>query len=257
MAGPVWYLKRTWWRIPRPHLSEDRLLALALGTTDESARTATAALTHLQTCGRCDERLSVLTTLLEAMPEQAAAAFDEVITPQRLQTQRVRIKHRLAHLVGNIEPARVLAFPFSGRPLRRLFVRPGRWLAGAAAAGLLLGITAGQLLHYHPVATQAATIEEPPDASSRSAIGLGRRAGTLDMTGTVELPPPDGTTLAQTSGQPPGTPPTLTLDEFERVVGEEEFLGSLDLALTSFQVSELESIDALTPRVRELTINIR
>jgi|TARA_B100001971_G_C18147559_1_gene513952 hypothetical protein len=47
------------------------------------------------------------------------------------------------------------------------------------------------------------------------------------------------------------------LDEFERVVGEEEFLGSLDLALTSFQVSELESIDALTPRVRELTINIR
>ena len=38
---------------------------------------------------------------------------------------------------------------------------------------------------------------------------------------------------------------------------EEEFLGNLELALASFQVSELESIDALTPRVRDLSINIR
>ncbi len=34
-------------------------------------------------------------------------------------------------------------------------------------------------------------------------------------------------------------------------------LGDLDLALTSTQVSEPASIDALTPRVRDLTINIR
>ena len=38
---------------------------------------------------------------------------------------------------------------------------------------------------------------------------------------------------------------------------EEGFLSTLDFALTSYQVSELASIDALTPRVRDLSINIR
>ena len=40
-------------------------------------------------------------------------------------------------------------------------------------------------------------------------------------------------------------------------MADEGFLSNLDLALTSYQVSELESIDALTPRVRDLSINIR
>jgi hypothetical protein len=40
-------------------------------------------------------------------------------------------------------------------------------------------------------------------------------------------------------------------------MADEEFLGSLDVALTSLQVAELESIDALTPRVRDLSVNLR
>ena len=237
MTGPDGFLQRMWRRLPKRHLSEHRLLALALAP-DESTRTAMAAACHLQSCGPCESRFSVLTALLEAMPEVANAGFEDVFTPQRLRAQRARIGHRLAQLVGTVEPARVLAFPFSGQPLRQFSARPGRWLAAAATAGLLLGVTAGQLIHYHPVATRTAT-----------AAALDEPAGTFDMTGTVEFPPPNGDSQTQAS--------PFTLVEFAELMAEEGFLSNLDLALTSYQVSQLESIDALTPRVRDLSINIR
>ena len=66
------------------------------------------------------------------------------------------------------------------------------------------------------------------------------------MTGTIELPPLPGNYTGP-----------LTLDAFAQVMPDEAFLGSLDVALTSTQVSELVSIDALTPRVRDLAIDIR
>ena len=70
------------------------------------------------------------------------------------------------------------------------------------------------------------------------------------MTGTVQLPIRDGDRLTESSS-------LLTLGEFEQVMAEEEFLGSLDLALTNVLVSELKSIDTLTPRVSDLSIDIR
>ena len=249
MTGLGGYLRRLWRRLPQRHLSEDRLLALALGTRDASTRTAMAAACHLQTCGPCERRFRKLTALLTAMPTVATDGFENVFTPQRLQAQRARIGHRLAQLVGTVEPARVLAFPFSGQPLRQFSVRPGRWLAAAAATGLLLGVTAGQLIHYHPVATRTAIAADTPDDAARSAAPFDAPPGTFDMTGTVELPPVDGDSQTQAS--------PLTLVEFAQLMEEEGFLSNLDLALTSYQVSELESIDALTPRVRDLSINIR
>ena len=248
MTGPDGFARRMWRRLPRRHLSEDRLLALALGTPDASTRTAMAAADHLQTCGPCESRVSVLAALLEAMPEVANAGFEDAFTPQRLEAQRTRIGHRLAQLVGTVEPARVLAFPFSPRPPRQFSDRPGRWLAAAAAAGLLLGVTAGQLIHFYPIATRTAIAADTTDDATRSAP-FDAPAGTFDMTGTVELPPADGGSQTQAS--------PLTLVEFAQLMEEEGFLSNLDLALTSYQVSELESIDALTPRVRDLAINIR
>ena len=204
---------------------------------------------HLRACGRCENRFNDLRTLLKTMSEVAGDGFEETFTPSRLQAQRARIRQRLAHLVGKVEPARVLAFPFSGRPFRRLDFPSSRWLAAAAVAGLLLGVAAGQLIHYGLAASGTATTGETADDAPRSAADLGRPVGMLDMTGTVQLPTPDGDDWTAAS--------PLTLDEFERVIAEEEFLGDLDLALTSIPVSELESIDALTPRVRELFIDIR
>ena len=241
MIGPGGFLQRLWRRLPQRHLSEDRLLALVLGTPDKSTRTAMLAASHLQTCGPCEHRFRMLTALLKAIPKEADAGFSDVFTPQRLQAQRARIGHRLAHLVGAVEPARVLAFPFSCQPLRQFDIGPGRWIAAAAAIGLLLGVTAGQLIHYHPVATGTAIAADTTADAARSAA--------FDMTGTVELPPVDVDSQTQAA--------EFTLVEFGQLMEEEGFLSTLDFAVTSYQVSELESIDALTPRVHDLSINIR
>ena len=254
MAGPAWFLRRLWQRLPRRHLTDDRLLALALDTTNESMRSSAATACHLRVCRRCESRFSALTTLLATMPHVANAGFEDVFTPQRLQAQRARIGHRLARLVGTVEPARVLAFPFFGRPFERLDFGRGRWLAAAAAAGLLLGVITGQLLHFRPAATQTTTTGSAAvvDATAPSAAALDSSAVTLDMldmTGTVALPAPHD------DGQTQGSP--LTLAEFAQLIEEEGFLGNLDLALASYQVSELESIDALTPRVRDFSSQLR
>jgi hypothetical protein len=246
--GPGWFFQRIWWQFPWRHPSEDRLLALALGTTNAARKNAASA-SHLRTCEPCEHRFNALSTLLTAMPEVADARFDEVFTPQRLQTQRARIAYRLAQLLGRVEPARVLAFPFSSQKRRPFDVRSTRWLAGAATAGVLLGVTAGQLIHYHPFETQSATADEPADAAPQSAAALNRPTGTFDMTGTVELPPPERGNPTQASA--------LTLVEFAQLMAEEGFLTNLDLALTSHRISEFESIDALTPRVRDLPIDIQ
>jgi len=238
MSRPSWPLLRTWWRRPERHLSDDRLLGCALGTTIEP--TDGAASLHLDDCERCANRFEELTGVLQRVSDVADAGFDAHFPPARLQVQRARIGHRLAQAVGAVNPARVIRFPFTGRPLRPLHVRRGWWLTAAATTGLLLGVTAGQLVHYHPGSAETA---------ASAAAGLDPMTGKLDMTGTVELPPSDTDWDTETTG--------LTLSAFEQIMAEEEFLGSLDVALTSFQVSELKSIDALTPRVRDLSVNLR
>ena len=249
MTGIGGGLRRLWQQLPQRHLSEDRLLALALGTPDTPTRPARAAACHLQTCEACERRFNMLTELLRVVPRVADAGFEDVFTPQRLQAQRARIEHRLAQLVGTVESARVLAFPFSGQRLRQFDTGPGRWLAAATAAGLLLGIAAGQLIHFHPVADRATSAADSADATALPAGARDKPAGGFDLTGTIELPPVGGDDRMQVS--------PLTLVEFARLTAEEGFLSNLDLALTSYQVSELETIDALTPRVRDLSINIR
>lgn len=249
MTGIGGSVRRLWQRLPQRHLSEDRLLALALVTPDTSTRPSRAAAYHLQTCRSCERRFNMLTELLRAMPKVADAGFEDVFTPQRLQAQRTRIEHRLAQLVGTAESARVIAFPFCVQRLRQFDIGPGRWLAAATAAGLLLGITAGQFIHFHPVAVRDTSASDPADDTALSAVALDEPAGGFDMTGTVKLPPAAGNSRKQVS--------PLTLVEFARLTAEEGFLSNLDLALTSYHVSELETIDALTPRVRDLSINIR
>ena len=256
MSQPSWPLLRTWWRCYSKHLSDDRLLSYGLGTTTEP--TDVAASIHLDDCERCANRFEELTNLLQCVSDIADADFDASFPPARLQLQRARIGRRLTQAVGTVEPARVIRFPFTGRPIRPRHVHQAGWLM-AAATGLLLGVTAGQFLHYHPksvettasaaVDTNVTRASVNRDQVPRAVAGRAPRTDQLDMTGTVHLSPPDTDRNTETTG--------LTLTEFEQVMLEEEFLGSLAVALASFQVSELESIETLTPRVQDFAVNLR
>lgn len=255
---PLTYMGARW--AERRHLSDDRVLSLALSTS-RAGRSDQTAERHLDACPDCERRYGHVTAQLDSLPAAASANFDQLFTPARLQTQRARIRRRLDMLVGTAPPTRLLDFPFAGRSLPRLRVLPDRWMLAAIAAALLLGITAGQLIHLYPFdADSGRTVSvqtgdaDWQDGSTSSVAGQELASASesnlglnnLDMTGTVELPP----LLGDDAGP-------RTLDTFARLMRDEQFLDDLDLALTSAQVSEIASIDALTPRVRDLTINIR
>ena len=237
-------LRRWRARIDRRHPSEDRLLEAVLDAPDGGAAPSTAR--HVRQCASCTHRADDLRTFVETIADDAGAAFDEAFPPARLQAQRARIAHRLARTVGRVEPARILAFPFRRLPERRRDFRPGRWAAAATAIGLALGMVAGQLvqLHVRPAPT--------PGAGTTFATGPEPHAdaggAALSLSGTIELPP------ASTGD---AAPAPLSLSEFEQVMAEAALLDTLDVATISLPVTELASIDALTPRVPDIAAAIR
>ena len=89
--------------------------------------------------------------LLAAYRAAACAEADAHFDERALETQRHKIMARLAHL-GH--PAKVIRFPRT--PLGDVPQRPinRRWITVAAAAGLLIGLLGGQLVHIVPQPTR-------------------------------------------------------------------------------------------------------
>lgn len=107
------------------------------------------------------------TASLAAYRDAACAEADAHFDERALETQRHKILARLAHL-GH--PARVLRFPKAPAGELPSTGVNRRWISVAAAAGLLIGIVGGELLHLvqppvrraSPMATSMA-----PSAPSR------------------------------------------------------------------------------------------
>ena len=108
---------------------------------------------------------AVLAAFRAAACAEADAHFDD----RALETQRHKILARLAHL-GH--PARVIRFPKAPRgdmPTTRI---NRRWISVAAAAGLLIGLLGGELMHLVPQPARRlppAAASIPPSAPSRPA----------------------------------------------------------------------------------------
>jgi len=142
------------------HVSLERLTSWALAPTAPDDR-ATAA--HLASCQECVHRLSHLTTELDGLRDEAWADADRHFDEAALRHQRSRVLDRIAH-VG--QSARVLAFP--GHPHSGVVPRAAGsrgWISVAAAAGLIIGIVAGQSWHLLPFDRARHIVAEPTQAA--------------------------------------------------------------------------------------------
>ena len=193
------------------HLADDQLerLALTIGDHDDAEE---QALVHVSSCDACSGRLAATTAALAALRDAARREADDHFPDEALDRQRRRVLARVAHLG---EPARVLPFRGTGDrghglpPRTRL-----RWVSAAAAAGLILGLLAGQGLHLLPAgpAWQAAAARR--------------------------------TSLEDASPQARFRPAKVTITD-------DELLGSVESALLLRRSRELSALDALTPAVFE------
>ena len=142
---------------------------------------------------------------LEAYRAAACAEADAHFDDRALETQRHKILARLAHL-GH--PAKVIRFPRAGQ----VDVPAGRvnrgWISVAAAAGLIIGLLGGQLVHL------------VPQPSRRLA----------PMATSIAPSAPSGPTFV---------PVTASADD--------GLLGEIELAMQVRSAAELRALDEFTP----------
>ena len=207
-------------RTDRLHPADERLIALYFGDEAASAEDRRGVRQHLHGCETCTWRYTELTAPLERLRQDAAGEADEVFTPARLDAQRARILERLD---PSAAASRVIAFPSAAARADRLTVRRplARWVAAAAAAGILIGVTGGQLFQ----------------------IGL-RQAGPAQ-------PAPRAVISALPTFQVVSDSPTAVSDHEEGVLSE------IDQAVFSHRITALAAIDEITPHVRQEAVLAR
>lgn len=190
------------------HLSDERLIEVCL-----DCQPASRERQHLEHCPTCRARRTDLERMLGDVTDTSLIEADAAFPLERLTRQHARIMKRID---GDARPARVLAFPaaHTHEPLMSR-ARPGmRWIAGAAAAGLLVGAVAGHVAHDFSIARPV------PAAASISAAPAAL----------------DGTTWQAVA----------------TTLSEEEFLGQIETAIHESGSPALQPLDDLTPLVWEV-----
>jgi hypothetical protein len=210
------------------HLQEDRLFECYLA--ERSGEVIDPRLAeHLFDCASCAARFAELTGLMTVLRHEGEADADAVFTADRLRAQEQQIARRLAH-VGR--PARVISFP--GQFVRRTIhastshTAP-RWMAGAAAAGLFIGVALG------------ASYEASYERSAHARAVLGSSAAQRLVARDADAARASRLTPAATRGS-----------NAADVAADDAFLSDLEVALERPHTRELQAFDALTPHVREI-----
>ncbi|MEP7119242.1 MAG: hypothetical protein ABI880_16760 [Acidobacteriota bacterium] len=143
---------------------------LGLAVLDDAVAAKTDA--HLASCGRCRRERDRIAGVLDDARAGAIDATDVAFSDADLARQRQAILQRIARSGG---VARVLHFPHGADDRTPPAPRADRrWLLVAAAAGLLLGVAAGQLPRALTAPRNAATVARavapvPPPAADRRA----------------------------------------------------------------------------------------
>lgn len=196
------------------HLVDDQMIAVYIGAEPRFGR-RTRALNHLQACIACARRYETFVQQMADLREDAAAEADEIFTPGKLEVQRAQI---LARLERTWHPARVLPFPSHAAQNLSIFTgnQVKRWIAAAAAAGLILGLTLGRM-------------------ADRAA-------------------PPHNDSLRITA--PATTRPAPVVRPPSEVAYEEDILSRVEQAQGELQVpAELEALGGITP-IRDVALRL-
>ena len=116
---------------------------------------------------------------LEAYRAAACAEADAHFDDRALETQRHKILAKLANL-GH--PARVIRFPNAGGPELPAAGVNRRWISVAAAAGLIIGLLGGQLVHLVPQNSNRRLASIPTSVAPSAPSGSRSRSATLSAT---------------------------------------------------------------------------
>lgn len=192
------------------HLDDAGLTAL---WTDAWATGVRRQHPHLESCPTCRARFAELSSWLDTLRLDATSEADESFTPERLAAQHTQIFRRLE---AAERPARVIAFPRFAQPLTSRTSHASRWIAAAAAAGLIVGVGVGQLMDLRHSLSNQPTSTQARVAPVTMARGLDPRVQPVN------------------------------------VARDEAFLSELDASLSRAAVPELRAIDAFTPRAGDL-----
>jgi hypothetical protein len=193
------------------HPDEASLVVAAL---DPGATPGEDVARHLATCRRCRAVADRAVSLLAEARAQAEHDADEVFTEAVLDRQRAHVMRRLEQ---NGHPARVLPFPAPSLAFPGTSQVVRRWVAAAAAAGLLVGALAGRFVTL-------------------------RQEGRL-----APVAAPAMATAAPRSQAAPAAAAVTTADDRS---GDEAFLVELEVA-RSPRIEPLQALDAMTPRINE------
>jgi len=191
------------------HLTDDRLIEMCLADASSPADTH-----HLAGCTECEIRRTELVELLADVDAAAISDADAAFPADRLARQQARILHRIEQ---DGRPGRLIAFPAGHAPdVSSTRTRPTtRWIAGAAAAGLLIGLVTGHMTHD---------------------FAGGVRRAPMSPQATIVQSETTGTTMRAAAA----------------VMTDEEFLGQIEAAVDSTGPAALRPLDALTPRAWEV-----
>ena len=204
------------------HIPIDQLTALALVVRAPEAvspdtESDRRALDHLAGCDQCSTEFTRLTAEADVLRDVAFAQADEVFDDAMLDAQRTRILDRLAHLG---QAARVLSFPRRTRDVvMPVATGSRRWVSVAAAAGLIIGLVAGQLVHLVP-----------------SSRGMASREQTLSMQ------------AVDRQGGPVLVPASATVP----VLSDDELMEEVETSIQVRGAQSLRALDALTPTAADM-----
>jgi hypothetical protein len=172
---------------------------------------------HLAACAQCRSRYAAFTSWLDRIHDDALGEAEDAFPPERLAAQQAQVMRRLEALE---RPARVIAFPRFSRPVTSTHGHAQRWVAAAAAAGLVIGLAAGQFFDVRHIFTP------------------------------VRMPQVTTQNARLVTSQPAGGP-TVVPVSVSSVSDETLYFGG-DPTRTTERLSMLKSIADITPRTRDL-----